>query len=192
MFAVVGLGNLGEKYYYTRHNIGFLAIDDLSKKYGEGIGKFKNKNKYLYQKITYNNNKILLVKPMTYVNLSGEAISAVLGYFGIKNDMLIILDDYYLPYGSIRLKSKGSSGGHNGLKSIEKVIGSNYWRLRAGIFNEEEKTPMEQFVLKEFSNHEKKSLPKLLGLLSEATLTAVCEGVEIAMTKFNKKSMIDN
>ena len=181
MFAIIGLGNPGEKYQYTRHNLGFLTIDHLANKLIDEKVSFKKKPNYLYQNLTHNNQKILLVKPTTFVNLSGEAVVSSCSYFNIPKDkILIIVDDYYLPFGSLRIRGKGSSGGHNGLKSIEEKIGTTYLRLRAGIFNDTEKRHILKFVLDEFNQQEKKSLTEFIPSLGKTALTIATEGIERA------------
>lgn len=157
--VILGIGNKGDKYQYTRHNIGFLVIDSLIKKYNLSFqDKFKS---HLY-KWSYQDEKIFLLKPQTYVNLSGEALSEVINFYKIpKENILIIVDDYALPFGKIRVRFSGSSGGHNGLKSIEKYIGKDYPRLRIGIYNEiAEKKVMNDFVLGNFSKKELEKIQK--------------------------------
>ena len=190
MFAIIGLGNPGKKYHHTRHNIGFLTIDHLASLEEDGLD-FKKKSNHLYQHLTYKNEKILLVKPTTFMNLSGEAVVSSCSHFNIvKDKFLIIVDDYYLPFGSIRVRAKGSSGGHNGLKSVEEKLGSNYLRLRAGIGNNTEKTPMLKFVLNEFTQQEKASLKDFVVSLGNAALTVATEGIERASNEFNSTGLM--
>ena len=133
MKLIVGLGNPGKEYLKTRHNVGFMAIDKIAQKLNIEIKEQKFDG--LYHKLTYNNSIIILLKPQKYMNLSGEVIKKYVDYFKINiDDILIISDDMDLDIGKIKLKYKGSSGGHNGLKNIEANLGTNeYKRLKIGI-----------------------------------------------------------
>jgi len=154
----VGLGNPGLKYKKTRHNTGFQVVDFLA-----GKNKF-NKNKKLQSEIVeteINNKKIILAKPQTFMNNSGKATRALADYYKIKNNNIIIIyDELDLPFGEIRVRNKGSSAGHNGIKSIIENLGAeNFYRIRTGTANEyKNQIPAEQFVLKRFSRDEYKEL----------------------------------
>ena len=161
MKLVVGLGNFGKEYDNTRHNIGFRFLDA----YLSGTNViWKSKFKGLYCEKTINNEKVIFLKPQTYMNLSGESVLLFVNYFKIKiEDILVISDDLALPIGTYRLRSQGSAGGHNGLKNIEECLKSNkYNRLRIGI-NSETRNLMDQvsFVLSKFTNEEEKKLIEL-------------------------------
>ncbi len=143
---VVGLGNPGKAYEKTRHNVGFMVLDDYVKSKGENFDKEKFDG--LYTMFSQNNEKVIYLKPQKYMNLSGEVVRDFVNYFDIKlDDILVISDDLNLEVGKIRLRSKGSSGGHNGLKNIELNLKSNaYKRLRIGISNNKN-IDMKDFVL---------------------------------------------
>lgn len=135
MKLIVGLGNPGKEYENTRHNIGFMVVDKLLNKYNSL--SMKSKFGGLYAEININNEKIIVLKPQKYINLSGEVVRDFVNFYKIDiNDILIINDDLDLPVGKFKLKSSGSSGGHNGLKNIELHLGTdNYKRLKIGISN---------------------------------------------------------
>lgn len=147
---VVGLGNPGKAYEKTRHNVGFMVLDDYVKSKGENFDKEKFDG--LYTMFSQNNEKVIYLKPQKYMNLSGEVVRDFVNYFDIKlDDILVISDDLNLEVGKIRLRSKGSSGGHNGLKNIELNLKSNaYKRLRIGISNNKN-IDMKDFVLGKLS-----------------------------------------
>ena len=147
---IVGLGNPGKEYEKTRHNIGFMVIDD----YASSLGKTFDKQKFsgLYTEYIQNGEKIILLKPQKYMNLSGEVVRDFVHYFDIDTEnVLIISDDINLPIGKLRFRAKGSAGGHNGLKNIELHLHTNeYKRLRFGVSNNNE-VDMRDFVLGKFS-----------------------------------------
>lgn len=160
MKIVVGLGNVGEKYLKTRHNCGFLALDEFTKQL-ENAGvevKWKNEIKLDAEiaKVNYLGEKIFLVKPTTFMNLSGEAVSKILNFYKeVKENLIVIYDDIDLPLGKIRVREKGSAGTHNGMKSIIQHLGSeDFNRIRIGIESRGELAPKEQdlsdFVLGNF------------------------------------------
>ncbi len=149
MKLIVGLGNPYRKYAKTRHNVGFMMLDTLAKNKKVNINQKKFGGKY--GEFFYNNEKVILLKPYKYINLSGEIIFKYINYFKIKrDDILIICDDLNLNIGQLKLKEKGSSGGHNGLKNVEKWLGTqNYKRLKIGIYEKEMEDPKD-YVLGKF------------------------------------------
>ena len=185
-FLIVGLGNPGEKYSNTRHNIGFMALDHVAKqadaffiseKYGEKCS-FKYKGK-----------QIFLLKPNTFMNLSGKAVDFWLKKEKILNShLLIISDDINLPLGTLRMKNKGSDGGHNGLKSIqEKLASTSYPRLRIGIGNDFLKGRQIDFVLGDWNNDESSLIKKKLKTINDMILSFCFNGMTNTMNKFNNK-----
>ncbi len=164
MKIIVGLGNIGEKYLKTRHNCGFLALDqfemDMEKENIELKWKKDKKMKAYITKFDYKGETVLLVKPTTLMNLSGEAVSKILNFYKEKPENLIVIyDDIDLPLGTIRCKDSGSAGTHNGMKSIIQEIGSkDFKRIRIGIESRGELTPAQQdlhsFVLSDFTENE--------------------------------------
>ncbi|RLA75409.1 MAG: aminoacyl-tRNA hydrolase [Epsilonproteobacteria bacterium] len=148
MYLVAGLGNPGLLSKYNRHNVGFLMIDKIIKN-SQTIAKFQDKFRSKFLK----NESILYIKPQTYMNLSGQAIYVIKNYYKIKlEDIVVIHDDIDLPFGAIKLKTGGSSGGHNGLKSIDDCVGNNYTRVRIGVGENERDQDSSTFVLSNFTN----------------------------------------
>ena len=186
MYAVIGLGNPGKQYVLTRHNIGFLVVDKLSSRLGLSSKEFKKGENYLFAVCGEGKEKILLVKPQTYVNRSGEVAFRVKSYYRLENrHILVVVDDYYQPFGKIRIRTGGSSGGHNGLKSIETHLGTHYPRIRCGIGSQREKKPLEAFVLSSFSMEEREKLPAFVERISEGVLSFIRDGEAKAMSFFN-------
>ncbi|QIK55962.1 aminoacyl-tRNA hydrolase [Dysgonomonas sp. HDW5B] len=185
-YLIAGLGNIGSEYHYTRHNIGFRVLDALAKasnivftdkRYGE-TSELKVKGKTL-----------ILLKPSTYMNLSGNAIRYWLQAEKIPvENLLVVLDDLALPFGSLRLKGKGSDAGHNGLRSIQSVLGTqNYSRLRFGIGNDFPKGGQVDYVLGEFSDEEEKALPERFEMCEDIIKSFCLAGLQNAMNQFNNK-----
>ncbi|MDQ0220898.1 aminoacyl-tRNA hydrolase [Peribacillus cavernae] len=154
MKIFVGLGNPGKQYNQTRHNIGFEVIDELSKKWDIPLDQAKHKG--IYGTGTAGGEKILLLKPLTYMNLSGESIAAVMNFFKASiEDVVILYDDLDLPVGKIRLRQKGSAGGHNGIKSTIAHLGSQEFnRIRIGIGRPVGRMSVTDYVLGRFSKEE--------------------------------------
>ena len=183
-FLVVGLGNIGSKYKMTRHNIGFEIVDYLSNKEKLPFETFKLAEKTILQK---KGKKIVLIKPNTYMNLSGKSVKYWINKEKIPiENLLVITDDLNLPFGKLRIRSKGSSGGHNGLKNIEEILGSqNYSRLRFGINNKEKNKNKVDFVLNKWNEIENKSLEDYLSKSCEIILSFIFYGIQNTMNKFN-------
>ena len=183
-FLVVGLGNIGSKYKMTRHNIGFEIVDYLSNKEKLPFETFKLAEKTILQK---KGKKIVLIKPNTYMNLSGKSVKYWMNKEKIPiENLLVITDDLNLPFGKLRIRSKGSSGGHNGLKNIEEILGSqNYSRLRFGINNKEKNKNKVDFVLNKWNEIENKSLEDYLNESCEIILSFIFNGIQNTMNKFN-------
>ena len=183
-FLVVGLGNIGSKYKMTRHNIGFEIVDYLSNKEKLPFETFKLAEKTTLKK---KGKKIVLIKPNTYMNLSGKSVKYWMNKEKIPiENLLVITDDLNLPFGKLRIRSKGSSGGHNGLKNIEEIFGSqNYSRLRFGINNKEKNKNKVDFVLNKWNEIEYKSLEDYLNESCEIILSFIFNGIQNTMNKFN-------
>lgn len=172
MKIIVGLGNIGAEYQDTRHNIGFYALDHfLEQNQIPATWKEEKKLKAYTTKVSFNGKLLLLVKPTTYMNLSGEATSKVLNFFKAQSeDLIVIYDDIDLPLGKIRVRDKGSAGTHNGMKSIIQSLGTeNFHRLRIGIESRGETAAKQQdlasFVLSKFTKEE---VPQVISALDEA------------------------
>lgn len=175
MKIIVGLGNIGKEYEKTRHNCGFMVLDEFAKTFDELEWKEEPKFKALIAKTEYEGEKLLLVKPTTFMNLSGESVSKILSFYKEPVDNLIVIsDDIDLPLGKIRVREKGSAGTHNGLKSIiEALSGSErFKRIRVGIESRTEENKKKQdltgFVLGKFTKEE---LPKLHSAIKESIET---------------------
>ena len=183
-FLIVGIGNIGKEYANTRHNVGFQILDYISKEYQESfetvkygqISKFRIKGK-----------SVILLKPSTYVNLSGKAVNYWLKKEKIGiNNLLVISDDLNLDFGKIRIKTKGTDGGHNGLKDISSVLGTNdYSRFRFGIGGNFPKGRQSDYVLSKWNNDEISEFISLETHFIELFKSYLFEGIDITMNKFN-------
>jgi PTH1 family peptidyl-tRNA hydrolase len=184
-FLIVGLGNIGPQYLFTRHNIGFMAVDYLAKQ--KDIN-FKTDRLASLASYKAKGHTIYLIKPTTFMNLSGKAVNHWLNFFKIeKENMLVLVDDLALPFETLRLKPKGSSGGHNGLKSIEEVLSSSeYPRLRMGIGSDFPKGRQADYVLSNFSETEFETIPFILDKTSEIIESFCFEGLTQTMNKYNQ------
>lgn len=166
MKLIVGLGNYGGEYKNTRHNIGFMALDFYANKNNLKIDKKKFKG--LYTETMINNEKVILLEPQTYMNLSGTCVRDFIGYFHIDiKDMLVIYDDMDLDVGVLRLREKGSSGGHKGINSlIEHLKTKDFKRVRVGISKDKDKSVID-YVLGKFQNEEKKIIDEKIEIISD-------------------------
>ncbi|TKB98757.1 aminoacyl-tRNA hydrolase [Pedobacter cryophilus] len=184
-YLIVGLGNIGSEYADNRHNIGFMVLDQMVKEAGV---KFSTMRLAAYTEINLKGRTLHLIKPTTYMNLSGKAVTYWMQDLKIpKENILIIVDDLAIPFGSLRLKPKGSAAGHNGLKSIEGMLDSNeYARLRFGIGDNYPKGRQVDYVLSGFDADELPALPALIDKSIEMIKSFATIGVELTMTNFNK------
>lgn len=184
-FLIAGLGNIGDEYANTRHNIGFMVLDALAK---ASNAVFEDKRYGMVAEMRLKNQSLVLLKPSTYMNLSGNAVRYWLQKENIDNDhLLVIVDDLALPFGALRLKQKGSDAGHNGLKHIQGLIGQNYPRLRFGIGDEFAKGRQVDYVLGEFSDEEKSKMDERVNLAVDCIKTFCLVGVNTAMNQYNNK-----
>ncbi|MEC7090866.1 MAG: aminoacyl-tRNA hydrolase [Pseudomonadota bacterium] len=165
MQLIVGLGNPGEKYQYTRHNIGYMAIDNIVS--AQQDYKIKKKfNSIIYETII-DKNRIILIKPETYMNNSGDAVFQIANFYKIDSKNILVLhDELDIPFGKIRIKSGGGNAGHNGLKSISKKIDNNYTRVRLGIGHPGNKEGVNGHVMGNFTGSEKEKLNQILNYLT--------------------------
>lgn len=186
MKMIVGLGNPGKEYENTRHNIGFMAIDTIAEKNKITLNSKKMNGEYVIFEI--HNQKVLLLKPQTYMNLSGEAVSSFAKYYKIDtSDILIISDDLDMDIGKIKLKYKGSSGGHNGLKNIEfHLHTSEYKRLKIGISKNKE-IGIKDYVLGNFSLEQKEKINSVLDTINDIFNDFCTLPFDSVMSKYNKK-----
>ncbi|MBO6271163.1 aminoacyl-tRNA hydrolase [bacterium] len=185
MKLIIGLGNVGGKYTFTRHNVGFMLVDKIALDNGVTF-KDNSKLKSLITKFYKDGEEYMLVKPTTYMNLSGEAMRAVIDYYKINpKDMIIIFDDLSLDIGKIRFRANGSDGGHNGIKSIIKHLGSkDFTRLKIGI-GPQPPIPAEAFVLQNFESDKLDTLKEVLTRSEEAVFYYFENGIEKTQNTYN-------
>ena len=185
-YLIVGLGNIGAEYAETRHNIGFKVADALAAEAGAvfATGRYGSVAEFRHKGRTF-----VLLKPSTYMNLGGKAVSYWLKAEKIpQENLLVVVDDIALPFGAIRIRAKGSDGGHNGLKSIAELLGnSDYARLRFGIGGDFPKGFQVDYVLGEWTPDERAALPGRIGTAAEAVLSFGTAGLERTMNGFNSK-----
>ncbi len=184
-YLIVGLGNIGAEYEDTRHNVGFLVMDKLAQEYDATFkdGRFGFTTEFKHKGRTF-----CLLKPNTYMNLSGKAVQYWLTKHNIKpGNLLVVVDDLNLDYGILRMRGKGSDGGHNGLKNINQALGNNkYARLRFGIGNDFGKGQQVNYVLGEWTEEENEKLPALVTRAAEMCTSFGTIGLQFTMNQFNK------
>jgi peptidyl-tRNA hydrolase, PTH1 family len=185
-YLIVGLGNIGKDYENTRHNIGFKVVERLAE---QKDATFKDDNLAMVTEIKHKSRTYILVKPNTYMNLSGKAVRFWMQKNDIpKENLLVILDDLALTFGALRLRGKGSDGGHNGLKNIDLLLGHNqYARLRLGIGNEFGKGQQVDYVLGKWNTHEKAGLDDFIDRAAAAALDFGAIGLTFTMSAHNSK-----
>ena len=183
---IVGLGNPGRKYKSNRHNIGFMAIDRLAEVEGVSVGRVQNQA--LLGKGDIKGHPVILAKPQTYMNRSGDSVSQLVRFYKLSTtNVLVIYDELDLNLGSIRLRQQGGSGGHNGMKSIIQHLGNDFPRLRLGIGRPPGQMDPASYVLRDFRKEELPFVDELLDNAVGAIVSFVEFGVDLAMTQHNKK-----
>ncbi len=184
-YLIVGLGNIGSKYMNTRHNVGFDVLEYMAEEAGV---EWSGKSKGDMTTIKHKGRTLLLLKPNTYMNLSGEAVNYWMQKEKIKKEnLLIIVDDLNLPFGKMRLRAKGSDGGHNGLKSVAQHFGGqNYARIRIGIGDDFKQGQQVDFVLGKWDSDEQEKLPKLVKKAAGGVKSFASIGMKFTMETFNK------
>ncbi len=185
-YLIVGLGNMGPEYENTRHNIGFKVLNSLA---GEFSTFFSPARYGDIARVKYKGRTLVLLKPSTYMNLSGKAVSYWLKQEKLEIDrMMVVTDDLALPFGKMRIRGKGSDGGHNGLKNINEMLGTNtYPRLRFGIGDEFSRGNQVNYVLSEWSEQELETLGERRALAVDAILSFSTLGLDRTMTEFNRR-----
>lgn len=185
-YLICGLGNIGPEYENTRHNIGFMMLDELAAKHS---GKFEVHKLAMTTEVKVKGKTLCLVKPTTYMNLSGKALNYWMQEYKVPlENVLVITDDLALPFAKLRMRGKGSNGGHNGLGNIQQVLGTDvYARLRVGVGNDFAKGKQVDYVLEPFSADEMKEMPFLLQKGIDATIAFASMGLERAMNVVNTK-----
>jgi PTH1 family peptidyl-tRNA hydrolase len=183
MHLIVGLGNIGDKYQLTRHNIGFMVIDEITKNLSTSNIQKSNFHSTL-EKSAYD----LYAKPTTYMNNSGIAVQAIKEYYKLEmEDIIVIHDDIDLPFGTVKFKIGGGHGGHNGLRSIDAHIGKEYIRVRIGVGKPQDKADVANYVLNNFSKEELNKLPDIINHTIDAIKALKSEDIEQVKTKFTLK-----
>lgn len=192
MFIIAGLGNPGREYENTRHNIGFRVIDDIANKYG--IAMLERKHKAVIGRGYIDGEKVVLVKPLTYMNRSGESIREVTDYYkvDVTAGLVVISDDISLDVGQLRIRKKGSAGGHNGLKNIILHLGSeNFIRIRMGVSDKPQGYDLKDYVLGHFTQGEKKLLEETEEKAADAVCMILRGDVDGAMNRYNTKKKVE-
>jgi PTH1 family peptidyl-tRNA hydrolase len=186
MIVIVGLGNPGKKYEHTRHNVGFDVIDELSSRHGISVDK--KQHKALTGKGIIGGYPVLLVKPQTYMNLSGESVGEIANYYRIEpEDVYVIFDDVSLDVGQLRIRKKGSAGGHNGIKSLIAHLGTTEFpRIKVGV-GEAKPGELIDHVLGHFHGEDLENIKEGIKLAADAMETILKEDIDSAMNLFNKK-----
>lgn len=189
MYIIVGLGNPGKDYQNTRHNIGFDVIDALAETVGISVAE--KKHKALIGKGVIDGQKVILVKPQTYMNLSGESVRDVIDYYKIdeEQEMIVVSDDISLDVGMLRVRKKGSAGGHNGLKNIIQHLGHDtFMRIKMGVGEKPKGYDLADYVLGHFTREERKVMDEAAKTATEAIRMMIAGDVDRAMNAFNKKA----
>ena len=183
---IVGLGNPGDAYVDTRHNIGFKFINALVKASSIDAPKKVTLKSHVFQPV-FNDQKILVIKPQTFMNLSGEAVVAVMNFYKIRpNEICIVTDDLDVDFGRVRVRAKGGAGTHNGMKSVIQQLGSqDFMRLRLGIGPKPEFMDSKDFVLQNFTSSEQDVLPGMLTKISAQLIDNLSESVDVMMNRLN-------
>lgn len=187
MYIIAGLGNPGKQYENTKHNVGFLTIDVLAEKLGIRVSKIKHKA--LTGEGFISGEKVILVKPQTYMNLSGESIREILSFYKADPERLVVIyDDIDLPMGSLRICKKGSAGTHNGMKSIIcQIVSEDFPRVRIGIGGER-KGDLADYVISGFRKEDRKTVEDSILRAADAVICTVEKGIDIAMGEYNTKA----
>lgn len=188
MFIIAGLGNPSKEYENTRHNVGFDTVDAIADKYNINVMELKHKAKI--GKGYIGGEKVILVKPLTFMNLSGESVRAVIDYYKAEpeKDLIVISDDISLPPGQIRVRKRGSAGGHNGLKNIIRHLGGeNFQRIRIGVGEKPKEYDLADWVLGHFNKEDRTAVDEAVKKAVQAVEMTLRDGIDAAMNEFNRK-----
>jgi len=181
---IIGLGNPGRRYRHNRHNVGFMAADRLAETLGISLSRVQNRA--IVGNGLVGERPVMIAKPQTYMNLSGGAVQTLVRFYQVAlDDLLVIYDELDLPFGVLRLRSKGGAGGHNGMRSIIQQLGQDFPRLRLGIGRPPGQLPPADYVLQDFGREESKLLPDLLESAVRAVESFLTDGIDLAMTRHN-------
>jgi PTH1 family peptidyl-tRNA hydrolase len=183
-YLIVGLGNPGRTHLYNRHNVGFMAVDRLAARHSIDLKRVQNKAIVGVGRLA--GQPIILAKPQTFMNLSGESVGSLVKYYKIApQSILVIYDELDIPFGVIRLREKGGAGGHNGMRSLIQHLGTDFARLRLGIGRPPGRMDPAAYVLQDFGRDELPLVGELLIRAAEAAESFVRDGIELTMTRFN-------
>ncbi len=183
-YLIVGLGNPGRRYQGNRHNIGYMVLNQLAKDAGISLNRLQQKA--LVGTGLMAGRRIILAKPQTFMNLSGDSVGLLMHYYKISlSNLLVIYDEIDLPFGAIRIREQGGSGGHNGMKSIIKVLGSDFSRLRLGVGRPAGKMDPAAYVLQDFYKEEIPVVDEMIAEAIAAVTTFLVDGIELSMTRHN-------
>lgn len=187
IFLIVGLGNPGREYRKTRHNAGFMVLDRLAERLGESFSRFEMRA--LVTKSLYLQNRIILAKPQTFMNESGQSVGGLIRFYKVPvSNLMVIYDDVDLPLGTIRIRPGGGSAGQKGMNSIIQKLGvDDFPRMRIGIGRPPGRMEAAGYVLQEFSNHENALLPDIFTKAVDAILSFVTDGLDKTMTQYNNQ-----
>ena len=188
-WLIVGLGNPGQKYEHTRHNMGFLTVDLLAEQLNVKLNKVKFKS--AYNIVRFGGQKCLVMKPQTYMNLSGESIRSLVEYYKIdpEEELLVIYDDISLEVGQLRIRRKGSAGGHNGIKNIIAMTGTqNFMRIKVGVGEKPKGWDLADYVLGHFSTEDRAKVEEAIGHAMDAAVLMMQGEVDKAMNDYNSKN----
>ena len=188
MYIIVGLGNPGKQYEHTRHNVGFDTIDVLAERYRISVDA--QKYRALYGKGMIEGNKVILAKPQTYMNLSGESVRELIDFYKIDEaeELIVIYDDISLEPGQLRLRAKGSAGGHNGIKNIIAHLGGQeFKRIKVGVGEKPKGYDLADYVLSRFSKEERQRVDASLERAADAAVKIITDDMASAMNEYNKK-----
>jgi PTH1 family peptidyl-tRNA hydrolase len=187
MYLIVGLGNPGEEYFNTRHNMGFHVVEELSERLGISELRFKTKCRAMVAEAKIADHKLILAEPQTFMNLSGEAVRLLLNWYKIPLDHLIVVhDDVDIDPGEIRVKAGGSSAGHHGIESIvEHINEKQFTRVRVGVGRGKALNDVTEYVLKDVPKKDKAAVSLAISNAADAVMSIVTEGLAPAMNKFN-------
>lgn len=183
-YLIAGLGNPGRKYQHNRHNIGFMVIDALAETHG--LTKVTSQNKAIIRTGRIKGQAVILAKPQTYMNNSGDAVGPLANYYKVPTErVLVVYDELDIPFGTLRVRGKGGAGGHNGMKSIINHLGQEFPRMRVGIGRPPGRMPASAHVLQDFGKSEQETLTALIDETVRAIETFLTDGVELSMTRHN-------
>lgn len=188
MYIIVGLGNPGSRYAHTRHNVGFDTIDILADRYGIAVDN--KKFRALWGKGVIEGQRVVLAKPQTYMNLSGESVRQLIDFYKIDEteELIVIYDDISLEPGQLRIRGKGSAGGHNGIKSIIAHLGGqDFKRIKVGVGEKPPGFDLADYVLSRFSKTERECVEEALRRAAQAAAAIMTDGMDAAMNQYNKK-----